>query len=269
MEEQKKRDVAAIYDNQAQAMAKRPRETVAHLDVRTFNNWIKSVLIEEMGNIHAPRFVDDLCCGKGGDLKKWSRVRGLERYFGYDISEDSIQEARRRYRAFRTLGFTAQFSVDDVTRITRQNRRLNMVSIQFALHYFGYPDGLDRLFYRIRDSMNPQVIMGTVADGDYILRTMLPETIHVQGNPKKPGDPYTFHLEDAVGGAEEYVTTKAMVKEAAGHYGYKLQQWIPFEDFYRFYRHYEGYGDYAQRLDITGIPELSKMYSVFVIIKTQ
>ncbi|KAL2422022.1 mRNA cap guanine-N7 methyltransferase [Exophiala dermatitidis] len=89
--------------------------------LRSFNNWVKSVLIqkfspeekaepEELGwgeepkepERQRPLAVIDIGCGKGGDLGKWQlapQTVGL--YVGLDPAETSIQQARERYQQMR------------------------------------------------------------------------------------------------------------------------------------------------------------------------
>ena len=41
--------------------------------MKKFNNFIKATLIEEYAYKQKGLSVLDLCCGKGGDLPKWSK----------------------------------------------------------------------------------------------------------------------------------------------------------------------------------------------------
>src|SRR5947209_13277778 len=76
--------------------------------LRSFNNWVKSTLIQkfaanedykpgpwsEGGGIK----VLDIGCGKGGDLLKWkSAPQPVELYVGVDSAEISIRQAKDRY----------------------------------------------------------------------------------------------------------------------------------------------------------------------------
>lgn len=65
--------------------------------VRQFNNFIKSLLINQFSYKSGENLsVLDLCCGKGGDLRKWAKNK-VTHYFGVDLSPNLVQEAQRRY----------------------------------------------------------------------------------------------------------------------------------------------------------------------------
>mmetsp|Transcript_24782 Transcript_24782/g.17487 ORF Transcript_24782/g.17487 Transcript_24782/m.17487 type:complete len:91 (+) Transcript_24782:148-420(+) len=65
--------------------------------LRTFNNFIKSLMIKQCST-HVKKRRDqglsvlDLCCGKGGDLSKWKIAR-VSHYVGADLSKNSVAEA--------------------------------------------------------------------------------------------------------------------------------------------------------------------------------
>lgn len=70
--------------------------------LRSFNNWVKSVIIHkfspsEDGN-GPPLRVLDLGCGKGGDLGKWQQApQPVGLLVGIDPAEVSIEQARERH----------------------------------------------------------------------------------------------------------------------------------------------------------------------------
>ena len=70
--------------------------------LRSFNNWVKSVIIHKFsptddGN-GPPLRVLDLGCGKGGDLGKWQQApQPVELLVGIDPAEVSIEQARERH----------------------------------------------------------------------------------------------------------------------------------------------------------------------------
>ena len=80
--------VASHYNAVAsEGHAQRSESRIVNL--RKFNNWVKSVLI----NLHTRPgdCVLDLCCGKGGDLTKWVKAQ-IGYYVGADVAEVSVRE---------------------------------------------------------------------------------------------------------------------------------------------------------------------------------
>lgn len=77
--------------------------------LRSFNNWVKSVVIHKFSPADAgngpPLRVLDLGCGKGGDLGKWQQApQPVEVYVGIDPAEVSIDQARERHGEMRYKG---------------------------------------------------------------------------------------------------------------------------------------------------------------------
>ena len=97
--------------------------------LRTYNNWVKSVLIQKFSPKEgydpkqdaesvAGLRVLDIGCGKGGDLGKWQKApQSVELYVGIDPAEVSIDQARERYAEMcgRSRGrlFHGEFFVKD------------------------------------------------------------------------------------------------------------------------------------------------------------
>ena len=97
--------------------------------LRTYNNWVKSVLIQKFSPKEGydpdqnPESVEglrvlDIGCGKGGDLGKWQKApQPVELYVGIDPAEISIDQARERYAEMRGRSrgrlFQGEFFVKD------------------------------------------------------------------------------------------------------------------------------------------------------------
>ncbi|KAF2647889.1 mRNA cap methyltransferase [Lophiostoma macrostomum CBS 122681] len=65
--------------------------------LRSFNNWVKSSIIQKFIGEERNLKVLDMGCGKGGDLMKWKSSRKIELYVGADPADVSITQARARY----------------------------------------------------------------------------------------------------------------------------------------------------------------------------
>lgn len=77
--------------------------------LRSFNNWVKSVIIHKFSPADAgngpPLRVLDLGCGKGGDLGKWQQApQSVEVYVGIDPAEVSLDQARERHAEMQHKG---------------------------------------------------------------------------------------------------------------------------------------------------------------------
>ncbi|KAF4554411.1 mRNA cap guanine-N7 methyltransferase-like protein [Elsinoe fawcettii] len=73
--------------------------------LRSFNNWVKSALIQKFSLPEIPTpelLVLDIGCGKGGDLQKWAAApQPPVLYVGIDPAQISIEQARERYDEMR------------------------------------------------------------------------------------------------------------------------------------------------------------------------
>ena len=73
------------------------REASDTIFVKKMNNFIKTLLINEVTYRKRALSVLDLCCGVGGDLNKWQRA-GIAHYVGSDLSSKSVEEAHGRHQ---------------------------------------------------------------------------------------------------------------------------------------------------------------------------
>ena len=83
------------------------------------NNFIKTLLINEVTYTKKCLSVLDLCCGVGGDLNKWQQA-GITHYVGSDLSSKSVREAHSRHqqmvqRSRNVNNFSAIFIVADAS----------------------------------------------------------------------------------------------------------------------------------------------------------
>ena len=148
-----------LADNSRPNINIKQRQDSPIIGLKSFNNWIKSVVIAMWGSpalsgdsdtsANSSRrsltkgIVLDLGCGKGGDLQKWQKAR-VKFYCGLDIAETSIYQARERAASLRSAaGFTAMFDTLDcyshpLSRVLDKDmlsKPFDVVSMQFCMHY--------------------------------------------------------------------------------------------------------------------------------------
>src|ERR1700753_1828441 len=93
------RDVSEFVTQHYNAVPERGREwrrTDSKIKgLRSYNNWVKSVLLHKCAPKNSGALVLDIGCGKGGDLMKWQSQR-IDLYVGLDPATVSIGQARER-----------------------------------------------------------------------------------------------------------------------------------------------------------------------------
>ena len=156
-------EIAKHYNEKGETnIAERSKSKI--LFMRNFNNWIKSILINNImskirtnqnssntttttnnNNNRSLNFfrpsVLDLGCGKGGDMRKWEKA-GVSRVTFADIADVSLQECEKRYSE-KHQPFKAKFVHLDATKellsekLNPNNDQLehDLVSSQFVIHY--------------------------------------------------------------------------------------------------------------------------------------
>ena len=138
------------------------RDESTVIQMRDFHNWIKLVLITNIADYiyketNSRVSLLDIAVGRGGDLSKWKKAQ-ISNVFGFDPSDKSINSvdvedpgAKERLKGLKKKGYPVdvEFEVGDATNpleikesidkyISKRklNRGFDMVSCQFALHYF-------------------------------------------------------------------------------------------------------------------------------------
>ena len=88
---------AEFYEAQQYQVNEAAREASATIFLKKFNNFIKTILINQFCRFSGHKLsVLDLCCGRGGDLGKWAQ-QDICHYVGLDLSNALVEEAQRRY----------------------------------------------------------------------------------------------------------------------------------------------------------------------------
>lgn len=177
-----------FYEVQRQA-TRESREQTELVFLKCFNNFVKSVLINEYTRGLKKLSVLDLACGKGGDIPhKWSKV-DVAHYVGADLSRESIKSAKEKYESCIGSLFPAIFIVQDASddnegnmidsilrkepglRSIKQPIMFDIVSTQFAIHYMFETQAKLRAFLRnVTDRLEEHgTFIGTTVDADRVV----------------------------------------------------------------------------------------------------
>ncbi|CAG9323784.1 unnamed protein product [Blepharisma stoltei] len=248
--------------------------TVSKIEgLRKFNNWIKSVLINEY--TRQGFTVLDMCCGRGGDLLKFNSAK-IAFYVGIDLSHESVEKAKERFDSispkpkFEALLISGSSCDPDYTisQVVNQHYDLeyDLVSCQFAFHYiWDSEDSVRRFLYNVSEKLKPgAVFISTIPDANVVVKKLKTQSENfIFGNqyysikfdtdqfPKSKGEfglKYGFYLEDSVGesivrqeGTEivyvsEYLVIMDKLEEIAEEYDLEL---VCKRNFHYFYDEYK------------------------------
>nr|CAD7460200.1 unnamed protein product [Timema tahoe] len=260
--------VAEHYNTlQEKGLEERSKSRIFYL--RNFNNWIKSMLINEYlrkageGHFHGqPLRVLDMGCGKGGDLLKWRRG-SITHLICADLAETSVEQCQTRYndlkgrsrheRAFAPV-FSAEFITADCTKVRLREKykdvtlQLDLVSCQFVFHYSF--ESLPQAECMLRNASE------TLRPGGFFIGT-IPDACEIVSRAKKAGgrsfgnnlyrvefehDPctrrmplfgakYGFHLEGVVD-CPEFLVHFPTLERLAEKFGLELVFKKSFKDYY-------------------------------------
>lgn len=260
--------VASHYNNlQEKGLYERSKSNIFYM--RNFNNWIKSMLINEyLTKIKnnaphgAPLKVLDMCCGKGGDLLKWEKGC-ITHLICTDIADISVEQCQKRYTTMAERSqhgrnkfqkmFSAEFFASDCTRnrIREQFKdvsiKLNLVSCQFSFHYCF--ESLKQAECMIRNAAECLTeggyFIGTIPDANEIIRRQKENGSNTFGNdvykisflcdsecPPLFGAKYNFQLEGVVD-CPEFLVHFPMLIKLARKFGLEFVMKERFEDFYK------------------------------------
>lgn len=254
-EQQHDRFLVRNHYNQRPDQGHINRQQSPIIKLRSFNNWVKSMLIHQYarpGDIAL-----DLGCGKGGDLLKWNRSK-VAGFIGIDIAEVSIQQAMERSKSSR-LGFWAKFIVGDPFEkpieevLQSEIFPVDVVSCQFCLHYSFESESRARMLLSnvSRILRVGCYFIGTIPNSEVIIkhiRRLEPNTkkwgnsiysVEFERDPPRDGNfnppfghKYTFFLEDAVGNVPEYVVPFEAFRTLCEEYDLVLEYKKPFLKFF-------------------------------------
>ena len=238
------RSVEEYYDQRVSVPIRESR--VKYL--RSFNNWVKSTLIDKYGK--NGRTID-FAGGRGGDLLKYIRS-GTSELLLIDLSNESLRIARERYDNLSDKGNMNRLETlrgnigndlrQDIVRVFGNNP-VDIVSIQFALQYI--PESWDNL-YNALDNMDYLLKSGgyvimTIPNAELIRRRLTESTEignelyriygFTEGTDDRPPS-YTFYLEDSIDNIPEYILDLQELINGVNELGWELIVNETFPDYY-------------------------------------
>ncbi|QRV86204.1 mRNA cap guanine-N7 methyltransferase [Ceratobasidium sp. AG-Ba] len=282
--------LVAQHYNQRKEVGIHARRESAIIGLRNFNNWIKSVLIAKFGRrpLHESgtrgsggKFgrmmsgkVLDLGCGKGGDLRKWSKAN-IREYVGLDIADVSISQARDRYMELPpSQRFDAEFhafdcfsaSISTVVSPQRLSTPFDVVSMQFCMHYaFESLPKVRIMLQNVSDYLRTGgIFLGTIPNSDLLLSKLNQleadelsfgnSVYRVRFDTKREqpvyGHRYWFYLRDAVEDVPEFVVRWDEFKALALEYGLKAVYRSEFHDLFNDERRDSEFGPLLQKMKV-------------------
>ena len=244
------------------------REQSDLIFLRTFNNWVKSCLIDKSAyKLYSNNLsVLDLCCGKGGDLQKYIKG-GFKIFVGVDNSLPLLKNALDRLKNKKDLKTKCIFVCRNVNEQyifendLLKNYYFDIVSCQFSMHYHFETDTKLRLFLKNVTSKltNGGYFIGTIIDSEVIQKrlkktknlTFGNEIYQIKFNENEIskatafGKKYGFYLEGLIGEkvqmeekiiikyVEEYLIDFDNFCIMAKEYDLHLKEKRNFSDFYK------------------------------------
>ena len=257
-----------------QHYARQERNESKTLYFRNFHTWVQTALLSEAcktlkGHPENNRLrVVDLACGQGGDMSKYVYLP-VKDLVGIDLSEELIRRAEHRLRTAGHAGyplypypehrarFPATFYVEDLMEPLPRLTRIKtgdhpLVSMQFALHYFGESEAVLRTILSTISKLLPPggLFVGTTVDREKLRERIRPgssrlandlycldfspkvaNSIH-SPDPVPLGVGYKFTLPGRVDRVTEFVLDIRTVAPIAQSCGLEIVEWINFRPFY-------------------------------------
>lgn len=234
------RDSIKRHYNQIPNRSIEERRNLDTINIRLYNNFIKSVLFRNY--IYSNDRVLDFGIGKGGDLKKYQKADILLLY-GLDIANRSLLDALDRARGFH-LDFKLILKVKDCyTKPFNLYKQFEIISIQFSFHYsFEKEEYLDCTLGNIsRHLVNGGHVLITLPQKEEILRRKARQCLSNKffkieftdsENKSIYGNSYIYTLHGSINECIEYLVDVPELQRKAMNYELELVQNVSFDTFF-------------------------------------
>ncbi|RVD90762.1 mRNA capping enzyme [Tubulinosema ratisbonensis] len=257
------------------------RKMLATINIRSFNNFIKAILIKKYVNRNDS--VLDLGCGKGGDLNKF-RTSNIYEYVGIDTSENCIKEAKSRYEK-KNNKFKGTFIASDCfNEPIDLKKQFDIISIQFSFHYaFSSQESLNTTLKNISDHLKiGGYVIATIPNSKALKRRYekygnnfgnefytVEFVKDLKSNTDKLGVEYYFTLKDSLDKCLEYLIYDDFLEKECKKYDLKL---IEFKDFISFFNeNFKNNSDLYNKMVQTILNDkeldVPRLYSILVLKK--
>lgn len=272
------------YDN-VQDVGIAKREIMETINIRKMNNFIKSMLINE--HVHENAIVLDVGCGKGGDLRKFA-ARKIRKYYGLDISENSIDNAKKRYQSCH-FRFKADFLVKDAyNSLFHIGTSFDVISIQFSLHYaFMSLNTLRTTLQNIKNHLSSSgKVIASIPDSEVLLRrykkygnnygnnfysvNFIMSYEQIQSVSCKLGIEYMFTLSNSLDKCVEYLIDMDALKKECNAIGLEIVEYVDFLSYFNrnVKKHILLYNKMIQKRLRDDELKVCELYSILVIKNT-
>ncbi|KAJ7905295.1 mRNA capping enzyme-domain-containing protein [Mycena olivaceomarginata] len=285
-------DVGVVVDhyNTRPDVGVAQRETSPIIGLKSFNNWVKSVLISRFAHpaLTASKVVGrargrgppprgrvlDMGCGKGGDLTKWGKARAAEVLA--DIAAVSVDQARSRWQTMGGNKFDATFAALDcyteplskAFSPAKLAKPFDVVSMQFCMHYaFESIQKARCMLENVSKWLRPGgTFIGTIPNADQLLENLAgvpPDApdltfgnevykIRFEDRTHTPlfGHKYWFYLQDAVENVPEYVVKWDNFVQMAAEYGLHVVYKEEFHDVFSEHREHAEFGPLMVKMKV-------------------
>ena len=208
------------------------------VNLRKFHNYIKNMYIKKY-TTENDTYLLDLASGKGGDLLKWKNNKNIKKVDGYDISESSIKEAKRR-RNLLKINKNVHLKVLDLSKNVLQcSEKYQVITCMFAFHYFfSSKDHLNTIIQSISNcSERGTIFILTLFDGSKIKNDYIYDNFYIKkldDNIKKYDNKINVFLKDSVLDKPEIeflVQPEFLIKKMKS-INFKLIEMVSFKDIY-------------------------------------
>lgn len=245
-------------------------------NLRKFHNFIKfNIILDSCKRTNAKNLLD-VACGRGGDLQKWiNNKNNLQYILAFDSHKESIfsslkkgdtfdgaiarfQNVKQSFRGkmpyivFKNLSILDNNILEKLNSID-SNKKYDIVSCQFALHYFCENDNiLNNVLSIISIKLRTGgLFIGTATDGDLIYKILNNGNVNIPllSLIKRDFNNYLFYIQtekskvmttqnyfELQGVSSEFYLFKEKLKNIALKNNLQLIEYKSFYEWYQIYK---------------------------------